>query len=95
MPLLPPWPPDLVPTRRTAEFTATTIPAGLRRAHSTRAGTWARLHVLEGRLRFRDPLAGSERDLGPGVHAVNHPERLHEVAPLGPVRFFVEFLAQP
>jgi tellurite resistance-related uncharacterized protein len=95
MPPPPPWPPDLVPTRRTAEFTETTIPAGLLRAHSTRAGTWARLHVLEGQLLFREPLPGAERKLGPGIHAVIHPEREHQVAPLGPVRFFVEFLARP
>jgi tellurite resistance-related uncharacterized protein len=91
----PPWPADLVPTRRTAVFTETTLPTGLRRAHSTRAGTWARIHLLEGRLRFREAIAEADRELGPGIHAVIHPGREHEVAPLGPVRFFIEFLVRP
>lgn len=87
------WPAGLVPGRRTAEFTEATLPAGLRRAHATRAGVWARLHVTEGRLLFRDLVSGAEQPLGPGVHALIHPERRHEVEPLGAVRFFVEFCA--
>ncbi len=90
---VPDWPDALVPVRRTAEFTEATVPAGLRRAHATRPGTWARLHVLEGRLLFRDLASGAEQVLGPGVHPVIHPERLHEVEPQGAVRFFVEFCA--
>lgn len=87
----PPWPEGLVPYRRTPEFTQTTIPAGLTRAHATRAGTWARILVLEGELLFRDLPSGAEMRLGPGLHPLIHPARLHEVAPLGPVRFLVEF----
>lgn len=89
----PEWPSGLVPTRRTADFTEATIPAGLRRAHATRPGAWALLHVLAGELLFRDLVSGEERHLAPGVHALIHPERRHEVEPLGPVRFHVEFRA--
>lgn len=64
----PVWPPGLVPGRRTAEFDEATIPAGLLRAHATRPGTWGRVHVMEGRLRFRDLASGEERELGRGVH---------------------------
>lgn len=92
---LPDWPAAAVPYRRTDEFTAETLPPGLTRAHATRAGTWARLHVLEGRLLFRDLVSGTEVTLDPGIHPLIHPERLHEVAPFGPVRFFVEFCRLP
>ena len=36
-----------------------------------------------------------EHVLGPGVEGVVEPEVPHEVEPLGPVRFFVEFLRLP
>ena len=85
------WPAGLQPYKRTPEFTETGIPPGLLRAHATRPGTWARLHVLEGTLRFRDLVQDRVFDLGPGIHPVIRPEDLHEVAPLGSVRFFVEF----
>ncbi|WP_104491069.1 DUF1971 domain-containing protein [Paracoccus denitrificans] len=91
----PAWPGDAAPYRRTPEFTETTVPGGLLRAHATRPGTWARLHVLEGRLVFRDLVDGTELLLGPGVHPLIHPERPHEVAAPAPVRFFVEFCARP
>ena len=93
--MIPDWPRDAAPYRRTPEFTDATVPKGLTRAHSTKAGTWARLHVLEGRLIFRDLVGGSEMVLEPGIHPLIHPERLHEVATCGPVRFFVEFCARP
>lgn len=88
---LPPWPPGLVAYKRTPEFDETTVPAGLLRDHATKAGTWARLHILEGRLDFVDQEGGGTRALGPGIHPVIFPERLHRVAPAGRVRFFVEF----
>lgn len=88
------WPAGLTPYKRTPEFTETTIPAGLLRAHATKPGTWAQLHVLSGRLRFSDLVRGVVLDLDPGRHPLIRPEELHEVAPLGPVRFFVEFCRQ-
>ena len=89
-------PADVEPYARTAEFTEKTIPAGLLKAHTTKAGAWGLIHVLEGRLVYRitDPRRpGSETVLtpqsGPGVV---EPTILHEVEPLGSVRFLVEFL---
>lgn len=89
------WPPGLVAYRRTPEFTAATIPAGLTRGHSTKAGVWAALNVLEGELIFRDLERHTERRLGQGIHGLIFPTRLHEVEPLDGVRFFVEFHAAP
>ncbi len=93
--MTPDWPADAAPYRRTPEFSQATVPAALTRAHSTKAGTWARLHVLEGRLIFRDLADGTEVMLDPGIHPLIHPGRPHEVATPGPVRFFVEFCARP
>jgi tellurite resistance-related uncharacterized protein len=89
-------PPGLVPYRRTAEFTESTVPAGLLRAHVTKAGAWGLIHVLDGRLAYRvtDPRRpASETILTAGNEpGVVEPTILHEVEPLGPVRFYVEFL---
>lgn len=88
------WPDDLVAYKRTPLFTEVTIPAGLLRAHETKAGVWARLHVIEGGLRFRDLVTGEQFLLSPGIHSRVFPASPHEVAPDGTVRFFVEFLRQ-
>ena len=83
------------PYRRTVVFTETSIPPGLLKAHTTKEGAWALIHVLEGRLAYRviDPRRlTSETVLTPQAPpGVVEPTILHEVEPLGPVRFFVEF----
>jgi tellurite resistance-related uncharacterized protein len=90
-----PLPPAARPYKRTAEFTEATVPAALLKAHSTKAGTWGLIHVLEGRLayRIRDPRRPeADAVLSPqAAPGVVEPTILHEVEPLGPVRFFVEF----
>ncbi len=86
-------PPGLEATRRTDEFTETTIPAGLLRAHTTKAETWARIRVLEGALHYR--IHGDtpeEHVLRPGQDGIVEPRVPHEVEAAGPVRFYVEFL---
>lgn len=87
-------PPDVAPYSRTPEFTEATVPAGLLRAHSTKAGAWGMIHVIEGRLAYRitDPKRpATETILTADQPGVVEPTILHEVAPLGPVRFYVEF----
>ena len=82
------------PYRRTDTFTEETVPAALRRSHSTKDGVWGLIHVLEGRLanRIRDPRRlAHETVLEPGAPGAVEPTILHEVEPLGPVRFYVEF----
>lgn len=83
------------PYRRTDVFSEDTVPAGLLRAHTTKPGAWGLIHVLEGRLAYRvvDPRRlRSETILTPtSPKGVVEPTILHEVEPLGPVRFFVEF----
>jgi tellurite resistance-related uncharacterized protein len=85
------------PYRRTPVFTEATVPSALLRSHRTAPGTWALIRVLGGRLLYRvlDPCSErtrSERTLDPwGAPGLVEPGVPHEVAPLGPVRFQVEF----
>lgn len=87
-------PPGLTAYRRTPVFDQDSVPAGLLRGHSTKAGVWALIHVLEGRLEYRILEPSASTILAPGSPGVVVPQQLHEVKPLGPVRFFVEFHAQ-
>lgn len=82
--------------KRTPEFDAASIPDGLRKAHSTKSGVWAKVHVVEGQLRYvvHAPL-NQEYILEPTRAGIIVPELLHYVEPLGPVRFFVEFFRHP
>ena len=76
----------------TSVFSEGSIPASLRRSHRTKAGTWAKIVVLEGRLRYRILAPESEEiELSPGRPGVVEPEVLHEVEAPGPVRFRVDF----
>jgi tellurite resistance-related uncharacterized protein len=86
-------PSNVVPYRRTREFNEATVPAALRRRHTTKAGVWGRICVLEGALRYRilEPVL-EEHTLSVERHGIVEPEVPHEVEPLGAVRFFVEFL---
>ena len=73
-------------------FSEGSTPANLRRAHRTKAGTWAKIVVLEGRLRYRilEP-ESEETKLSPGRPRIVEPEVLHEFEAPGPVRFRVDF----
>lgn len=88
-------PADAVAYKQTAVFTESSLPEGLRRHHTTRAGVWGRVVVLEGALRYHvedppiDVVLDSSR---PGIVV---PEVPHRVEPVGAVRFFVEFLRVP
>ena len=78
--------------KRTPDFTADSVPAGLLRHHSTKPGVWALIHVLEGRLRYVvEPPLVHEEVIDAGGQAVIVAEVLHRVEPEGAVRFFVEF----
>lgn len=88
-------PTGALPYRSTDEFDETSLPAGLRRAHSTRPGVWGRAEVLAGQLRFVMPALGVDRVIEAGDHAVIVPEIEHHVEPVGPMRMRVVFLRAP
>ncbi|MGB5948847.1 MAG: DUF1971 domain-containing protein [Parvibaculum sp.] len=89
-------PPDAVAYKRTPVFDEYTVPAPLLHRHNTKAGVWGLLHILEGKLVYRtlDPV--TEVVVDPSAPpVVIEPQALHEVALIGPVRFFVEFHSIP
>lgn len=67
--------------------------------HSTKAGVWGLIRIVEGQLVYRVTerrRAPTERLLGAGDRpGVVEPEILHKVEPKGRVRFFVEFVRKP
>jgi tellurite methyltransferase len=81
--------------RSSPEWDERTLPPGLLQAHQLAAGTWGKIVVHEGALRFsmsgEPPLSA---ELGPHSPAQAIPPRVcHEVKPAGRVRFSIEFFA--
>jgi tellurite resistance-related uncharacterized protein len=79
--------------KRTSIFDAATTPAGLRARHTTKAGVWGEIVVLEGRVLY---VIENEEDasfvLRPGVPGAIAPSAPHHVEPYDDARFFVRFL---
>jgi tellurite resistance-related uncharacterized protein len=76
-------------------FTETTIPPGLLRRHTLKAGVWGRIVILDGELDYvieREPEVSFT--LKPGEDGIVMPEEPHRVEPSGPVRFQVAFLSR-
>jgi tellurite methyltransferase len=89
-------PEGFAPYKRTPEFDERSTPDGLRKNHTTKAGVWGVIHVLEGRLRY--VIEGPrpiEQVLDPDHPGIVVPEVPHHVSPEGAVRFFVEFHRRP
>lgn len=80
------------PYRQTAIFDHETVPPALLTRHETRAGTWAIVRVIEGRiaLHLHDTTTVS-LDLDPLHPGVIAPRQPHHLALGGPVRFRLEF----
>ena len=85
----------ITPYRSTAVFDETTLPAALRREHSTKAGVWGVIRVIEGSLRLQFADGGEDRVLTPERPGLVHPEQVHRVEPLGRVRMQVDFYDRP
>jgi tellurite resistance-related uncharacterized protein len=79
--------------RTTDDFTQSSVPAGLLRAHRVARGVWGRVVVLEGRLRFVWEEPGNEEplDLVEGDTVVIPPDTQHRVEPGSHCRFVVQF----
>jgi tellurite resistance-related uncharacterized protein len=85
-------PANVTSYNKTPEFTRATVPKGLLRRHLTREGTWGKIIILEGRLRYRILRPELEEiELSPERYGVVEPTVPHEVEPIGHVRFYVEF----
>jgi tellurite methyltransferase len=86
-------PDGLIVVRTTATWDERTMPDALRRAHRVASGTWGRLSVEDGSLRFvarTDPITDVtvESDLPQGIP----PDVEHHIEPHGRTRFSIEFL---
>jgi hemoglobin len=79
------------PYRSTPVFDETTLPEGLKREHSTKAGVWGVIRVLEGRLKLLWLDTGEERVLAPSRPGLVAPEQPHRVEPVGPMKMRVDF----
>lgn len=90
---MPRLPPGIAEYKRTAELTADTVPAGLLRTHTLKAGTWGELVVLEGHVRYvLEDQGDAVVVLRPELAGTIAPEAPHRVeVPVG-ARFFVRFL---
>jgi len=83
------------PYRSTPVFDQDTLPAALRGRHSTKAGVWGVVRVLEGqvRLTYLDP--PSDILLDPATPGPLLPRQPHFVEPLGAMKMRVDFYDQP
>ena len=85
-------PGGVAPYKRTPEFNEKSVPNGLLHAHQTKEGVWGKIVVLEGELQYL--INEPEKEvliLDENIYGVVEPTVLHEVKPLGKVRFYVEF----
>lgn len=89
-------PTSFTPYKQTPVFDANSVPSGLLSSHSTKAGVWGRIVVLEGSLLYRilEPEI-EEIELGPDLPGIVEPQIRHEVVPRSGVRFYVEFNRTP
>ncbi|OUS23943.1 hypothetical protein A9Q99_25645 [Gammaproteobacteria bacterium 45_16_T64] len=89
------FPEDLVPYKKTAEFTEITIPKGFQKDHSTKEGTWGVIKVLQGTLMYTvNYPTVVEHEIIAGQQGIIPPCLLHSVRAQGPVVFFVEFYSK-
>jgi len=83
------------PYRSTPVFDETSLPAALRKEHTTKAGVWGVIRVIEGRLKLTYLNPPSELVLEAGQHGIVQPEQPHFVEPLGTMKMQVDFHDQP
>ena len=85
-------PPGVTRYATSPEFSERRLPENLLGSHRTKAGTWARIVVLEGRLRYRvlEPEIRTV-ELSPDRPGIVEPEITHHLELRGRVRFRVEF----
>jgi len=79
------------PYHVTPAFDEASLPDALRRAHSTRAGTWGVIRVLLGKLRLHVADPDRVMQLSRVRPGIVLPEQPHWMEPLGPMRMRIEF----
>ena len=84
-----------LPYRSTPIFDQDSLPAALRGRHSTKAGVWGVIRILEGKLRLNLLEPAAEIVLDPEHPGLLQPEQPHFVTPLGVMKMQVDFYDQP
>jgi tellurite resistance-related uncharacterized protein len=80
------------PYQETPRWTEETVPKSLLKDHASKAGVWALVHVVEGRVEyFVEPPAKRHALLTPQSPGVALPEVLHHVVLEKGAVFYVEF----
>lgn len=83
---------DVTAYRKTPVFTQETIPQGLLHRHTTKEGSWGKISVISGQLRYRILTdIPEEYTLTSDSSGIIEPQIPHEVEPLGATEFYVEF----
>lgn len=83
------------PYRSTPLFDEETLPTALRARHSTKAGVWGVIRVIEGQVRLSclDPVSDVILDVDHS--GIVLPEQPHFVMPLGRMKMRVDFYDRP
>jgi hemoglobin len=77
---------------RSPDFTPETLPVRLQATHSTKAGTWALLHVVEGAILYQlEPPYQGERLARAGEAVVIEAQVPHHISFVEPGRIYIEF----
>ncbi|WP_071819919.1 DUF1971 domain-containing protein [Acaryochloris marina] len=85
-------PKNVTAYRQTSVFTQDTIPNALLHSHTTREGSWGKLCVISGQLRYQiltNP--PEEHVISSELPGIIEPKISHKVEPIGSVEFYVEF----
>lgn len=83
------------PYRSTPVFDQDTLPAALRARHSTKAGVWGVIRMLEGALELTYLEPASTTLLMPDKPGLLLPQQPHFVTPQGPMKMQVDFYDSP
>jgi len=89
------FPDNFIPYKKTPVFTEESLPSELKNDHSTKVGVWGKIIVTEGKLQYLVNSLKTDVELSPGELGIILPEIVHSVAPLGTVKFYVEFYKEP
>jgi tellurite methyltransferase len=91
--LMPRLPPAVQEYKRTAIFDAQSVPAGLLKAHTLKAETWAEIVVLTGRVTYViEGMVDGVWVLGPNLRGTVAPTQPHHIEPTSDATFYVRFL---
>ena len=83
------------PYKSTPIFTEATLPAGLKKAHSTKAGIWGLLEILSGTVAYvieaNDVGPERQRTMRGGETQIIESELQHHVEPEGAIEMQIHF----